>query len=83
MEKPTIIYDSRGETGNIYYLIGQLQQIMRKQRRYTDFNNLRDRIFESGSYEDALTIIGEEVELVDIAKEYYGRQHLRVLSFLL
>ena len=69
MGKPTIIYDSRGETGNIYYLIGQLQQIMRKQRRYTDFNNLRDRIFESGSYEDALTIIGEEVELVDIARE--------------
>ena len=69
MEKPTIIYDSRGETGNIYYLIGQLQQIMRKQRRYTDFNNLRDRIFESGSYEEALAIIGEEVELVDIATE--------------
>ena len=69
MTKPTIIYDSRGETGNIYYLIGQLQQIMRKQRRYTDFNDLRDRIFESGSYEDALAIIGEEVELVDIATE--------------
>ena len=69
MERPTIIYDSRGETGNIYYLIGQLQQIMRKQRRYTDFNNLRDRIFESSSYEEALAIIGEEVELVDIAKE--------------
>lgn len=69
MERPTIIYDSRGETGNIYYLIGQLQQIMRKQRRYTDFNDLRDRIFESCSYEDALAIIGEEVELVDIATE--------------
>ena len=69
MEKPTIIYDSRGETGNIYYLIGQLQQIMRKQCRYTDFNNLRDRIFESSSYEEALAIIGEEVELVDIARE--------------
>jgi hypothetical protein len=69
MEKPTIIYDSRGETGNIYYLIGQLQQIMRKQRRYTDFNNLRDRIFESSSYEEALAIIGEEVELVDITRE--------------
>ena len=69
MEKPTITYDSRGETGNIYYLIGQLQRIMRKQRRYTDFNNLRDRIFESGSYEEALAIIGEEVELVDIARE--------------
>ena len=69
MEKPTIIYDSRGETGNIYYLIGQLQRIMRQQRRYTDFNNLRDRIFESGSYEAALAIIGEEVELVDIARE--------------
>ena len=69
MEKPTIIYDSRGETGNIYYLIGQLQQLMRQQRRYTDFNNLRDRIFESSSYEEALAIIGEEAELVDIARE--------------
>ena len=69
MEKPTIIYDSRGETGNIYYLIGQLQQIKRKQRRYTDFNKLRYRIFESSSYEEALAIIGEEVELVDIARE--------------
>ena len=45
------------------------RKIMRQQRRYTDFNNLRDRIFESGSYEEALAIIGEEVELVDIARE--------------
>lgn len=69
MERLTIIYDSRGESGNIYFLLGQLQQIMRKQRRYTDFNNLRDRVFACGSYEDALKIIGEEVTLVDIARE--------------
>jgi len=69
MTKPTITYNSRGESGNIYFLLGQLQQIMRKQRRYTDFNNLRDRIFESASYEEALAIMREEVELVDIARE--------------
>ena len=36
---------------------------MRKQRRYTDFNNLRDRVFEAQSYDEALQIIGEEVTL--------------------
>ena len=32
-------------------------------RPYTDFNNLRDRVFEAQSYEEALEIIGEEVTL--------------------
>lgn len=64
-EKPVITFQSTGPTGNIYYLIGELQRIMRKQRRYTDFNNIRDRIFESGSYEEALNIISEEVILID------------------
>jgi len=67
MEKPTIIYDSRGETGNIYHLIGQLQQIMRKQRRITAYNSLRDRVFAAQSYAEALSIISEEVELIDIS----------------
>ena len=44
------------------------QRVMKKQRRYTDFNTMRDRVFESKSYEEALAIIGEYVKLADITK---------------
>lgn len=62
-QKPVIEYDPSGHTGNIYWILGEVSQLMRKQRRYTDFNNLRDRVFEAQSYDEALQIIGEEVTL--------------------
>ena len=62
-QKPVIEYDPSGHTGNIYWILGEVSAIMRKQRRYTEFNNLRDRVFEAQSYEEALEIIGEEVTL--------------------
>lgn len=68
MDKPKIMFDSRGESGNIYWILGKVQLAMKKQRRYTEFNELRDRVFESKSYEDALAIIGEYVNLVGTTK---------------
>ena len=66
MEKATVIFDSRGPSGNIYYIIGMARDELRKQRRIIDFNNMRDRVFESNSYEEALGIIKEYVNLIDI-----------------
>lgn len=68
MEKPTITYDRSGPSGNIYAILGAVSQALRKQRRYADFNTLRDRVFEAQSYEEALQIIGETVNLVEIQK---------------
>ena len=68
MEKPTITYDRSGPSGNIYAILGAVSQALRKQRRYTDFNTLRDRVFEVKTYEEALQIIGETVNLVEIQK---------------
>lgn len=68
MEKPTITYDRSGPSGNIYAILGAVSQALRKQRRYTDFNTLRDRVFEAKTYEEALQIIGETVNLVEIQK---------------
>ena len=68
MEKPTITYDRSGPSGNICAILGAVSQTLRKQRRYTDFNTLRDRVFEAKSYEEALQIIGETVNLVEIRK---------------
>ena len=61
--KPVVEYDPHGHSGNIYWILGEVSKLMRKQRRYTDFNDLRDRVFEAQSYDEALLIIGEEVTL--------------------
>ena len=63
MTKPVIEYDPHGHSGNIYWILGEVSKIMRKQRRMIAFNNLRDRVFEAHSYEEALAIIGEGVTL--------------------
>ena len=58
-EKPIVKYDPTGHSGNIYWILGEVSQIMRKQRRITAFNNLRDRVFEAKSYEEALESRGQ------------------------
>ena len=68
MDRPTIYFDRSGPSGNIYAILGAVSQALRKQRRYADFNTLRDRVFEAQSYEEALKIIAETVNLVEIQK---------------
>ena len=68
IDRPTIYFDRSGPSGNIYAILGAVSQELRKQRRCTEFNNLRDRVFEAESYEKALQIIGETVDLVEIHK---------------
>lgn len=65
MEKPTIYYDSLGEGGNIFFLLGQVSKALRKQRRICEFNELRDEVFNSSSYNEALSVIRQHVVLID------------------
>ena len=58
MKKPELIYNSRGETGNIFWILGQVRRIMQKQQRINAYNELWERVQSSGSYEDALKLIG-------------------------
>ena len=69
MEKPILEIDISGPDGNIYVITGLVMQILRKQRRYTDWNNLRDAITSSKSYANALREINKVVELVDISAD--------------
>lgn len=65
VEKPTVHFHSRHESGNIFVILALVRREMQKQRRITDYNNLRDRVTSSGSYEEALAIIRETIELID------------------
>lgn len=63
-DKPIVEYEPHGESGNIYWILGKVCRIMRKQRRINAYNELRDRVYEAQSYEEALRIIEEEVTLI-------------------
>ena len=67
-EKAKVYYDSKGPSGNIYDILGKVGVEFRKQRRQTDFNTMRDKVFEAKSYEEALTVIRGYVDLIDTAK---------------
>lgn len=68
MKKPELIYDSRGDSGNIFWILGQVRRILQKQRRIDAYNKLWERVQHAGSYEEALEIIGTEVTLIDTAE---------------
>ena len=65
MKKPIIHFESRGPSGNIFWILGTVRNALRKQRRINDYNDLRDRVLASHSYREALTIIREYVDLID------------------
>ena len=64
-QKTKVFFDSRGPSGNIYHILGEVSKALRKERRIVEFNKLRDKVFESKSYAEALAIIREHVELID------------------
>ena len=61
-----IQFQSTKESGNIFWILGAARKELQKQRRITEYNTMRDRVYESGSYEEALEIIREYVELIDL-----------------
>lgn len=77
MEKQILHFNSRGESGNIFHILGRVRCVMAKQRRITEYNYMWQAVQNSGSYEAALEIIGKHVPLVDddTGKEYGRAEH--------
>lgn len=66
MKKGKVEFHSRGQTGNIYYIIGAAREVMKKQSRILEYNDMWDEVQNAQSYQEALKIIAEHVELVDL-----------------
>lgn len=69
MAKAVIHFQSSHETGNIYWIMGKVRDIMRKERRITDWNNAWERI-QKTDYAGALEILRELVDLIDDDRRY-------------
>lgn len=61
-----IYFNSLGPSGNIFAILGLVKNEMRKQRRITEYNTMWERVQNSKSYEEALAVIREYVELIDL-----------------
>lgn len=69
MNKLTIHYNSQGESGNIFWILRSIYEACcREGIAPTVFKEMQERVFASDSYEEAIAIIGEKVNLIDDAK---------------
>jgi len=69
MKKPIVRYNSENEQGNIFQILFLTQVEMKKHNMADEYKKMRLRVFESNSYEQALGIIREYVELIDTAEK--------------
>lgn len=63
--KPTIHFRSKGPQGNIFWILGRVQREISMHRLINAYNEMRDRVVQALSYEEALSIIREYVTLID------------------
>lgn len=70
VKKATVHFHSRGESGNIYAILAKTSAALLKAGRIGEFNELRDAVTASRSYEEALKRIREKIELIDDDGEY-------------
>lgn len=55
-----------GENGNIYNLVGIAAKTLKRNGMSTEASEMSEKVFKSGSYEEALGIIGEYVNITSV-----------------
>lgn len=60
-QKPVCVLS--GQDGNIYNLLGLAGKALRKDHQYANIERMQNRVFAAASYEEALSIISEYVEV--------------------
>lgn len=82
MSKLTVHYNSRGESGNIFWIIKAVRdECHRVGEDPTQFKDMLDRVLAAESYNEALAIIGERVNLIDDAGITYTTNHKQWVVF--
>lgn len=62
-----VLFDRNAPSGNIFYILGMAYSGLLKLGKREEAQTMNDRVMTSGSYEEALKIIGEYVELVEVS----------------
>ena len=68
-----VVFDRNGESGNIFAIMGKARQVMIIEGRKQDADHMITRVTHSGSYDEALEIIAEYVDLIDMTEAEHGQ----------
>ena len=60
-----VIFDRNGESGNIFYIMGMAYSSLLQEGRRQDAEAMVQKVNSQHSYEDALEVIAEFVDLVE------------------
>lgn len=52
-----------GQDGNVFNLVGICSRALKKAGRFEEAKAMQERVFKAGSYSEALSIMGEYVEI--------------------
>ena len=55
-----------GENGNIYNLVGIASRTLKRNGLSDEASEMSEKVFNSGSYEEALGVIGEYVNITSV-----------------
>ena len=66
MKIGTVYFDRSGSSGNIFVVMGGASAILRRLGKKDKADEMINRVTSSGSYDEALGIIGEYVNLVEV-----------------
>lgn len=69
MKRPVVYFRSTGATGNVYAILGAVRTELGASRRDL-FNKIYGRVMECHSYAEALSIVRESVDLIDLDGKY-------------
>ena len=61
-----VVFDRKGESGNIFWILAHAQQVLRWEGRLNDSIQMAVRVRNSHSYDEALEIVAEYVELEEV-----------------
>ncbi len=64
-EKPVLHFQSRHDSGNIFFLLYKVRGILQKQRRISEWNDLAMAVKDAKSYVEALALLRKKVNLID------------------
>lgn len=59
-------FDRKGPSGNIFFILASAYGELKAAGRMDEYEEMNARVKASGSYDAALAVIGEYVELVEV-----------------
>ncbi|MCK4528223.1 hypothetical protein KAW18_12700 [candidate division WOR-3 bacterium] len=64
--RPVLHIDLNGSDGNIFVVIGRAAEILKQNEERDKANEMKNRVIKQKSYDDALKVINEYVEIRQI-----------------